>query len=94
MAVSATSINITSEFGNDASLDITSKRGSGRYVDAASNVQLSNDPDDLHQGTVARDDYFTGISKAPSNPNMENNPYSFLHLVRYKIRMVRSISYS
>ena len=74
---SATSINITSEFGNDASLDITSKRGSGRYVDAASNVQLSNDPDDLHQGTVARDDYFTGISKAPSNPNMENNPYSF-----------------
>ncbi len=74
---SAGKIDITSKYGNDASLDITTKRGSGRYVDDSSNVQLSNDPDDLHQGTVARDDYFTGISQAPSNPNMENNPYAF-----------------
>ncbi len=77
--LSAGQIVITSEYGNDASLDITSKRGSGRYVDASLNVKFSDNPDDIHQGTVARDDYFQNpnIPLAPSNPNMENNPYAF-----------------
>ena len=71
---SAGVMTITSKFGNDASLDLETRRGSGRFVRSSGGViteGLSSDPNELHQGTLARDDYY------PDGKDIETSPHAF-----------------
>lgn len=71
---SAGKMVITSKFGNDASLDITTRRGSGRFMKSVGGTLtegLSADENEMHQGTLAREEYY------PDGKNIESSPHAF-----------------